>query len=77
MWGDRVSEDGAGDVRKGWRSDFLDKDDCEIGEGDQDQEEDSRIPTQPVKKMIAAATEKSVNSMSRMVLSYSWCILLL
>ena len=31
------------------RFDFLDKDDCEIGEGDQDQEKGSRTPTQPVK----------------------------
>ena len=63
-----------GDVRMDRRSDFLDKDDCETGEGDQD--EGGRTPTQLL-KMNAATTEKSVNSMFRMVFSYSWCVLLI
>ena len=63
-----------GDHRMERRSDFLDKDDCETGEGDQD--EGGRTPTQLL-KMNAAATEKSVNSMSRMVFSYLRCVLLI
>ena len=73
------------------RSDFLDKDDfesCECDqdqeegdqdqeESDQDQEEGSRTQMKPVKKMRAAAIEKSVNSMSPVVFSYSWCMLLI
>ena len=57
-----------GDHRMERRSDFLDKDDCETGEGDQDK--GGRTSTHLL-KMNAAATEKSVNSMSRMVFSYS------
>ena len=63
-----------GDHRMERRSDFLDKDDCETGEGDQD--EGGRTPTQLL-KMNAAVTEKSVNSLSCMVFLHSWCVLLI
>ena len=46
-------------------------------ESDQDREEGSRTQTQPEKKVRAAAIEKSVNSMSPVVFSYSWCMLLI
>ena len=57
---------------------FLDNDDYETGEGDQDQEEVSRTPMQPAKKMMmsAALTEKSMNSISHVVFSYFWCMLI-
>ena len=41
-----------GDHRMERRSDFLDKDDCETGEGDQD--EGGRTPTQLLKMNAAA-----------------------